>query len=159
MPINDLHSVASFCVVFVSLLRCLFVHCVLLVVRRVLCVDSSTATADHASSLCGIRHQSHHQPPQSSIIHRLNHIINHRCHPSSVVGNKNPEPIPLAVFQSHSSMARTKKRGEKHLALLCPRTSICDTATRSRDQLKNKHSRPAAAAHPPGRRHKRRIFR
>ena len=30
--------------------------------------------------------------------------------------------------------------------MLCPRTSICDNATRSRDRLKNKHSHPAAAA-------------
>ena len=68
-----------------SLLRCLFVRRVLLVVRRVLCVDSFTATADHASSLCGNRHHINHQPPQSCMIHPPIHIISHRHHPSSVV--------------------------------------------------------------------------
>ena len=161
MPINDLHCVASFCVVFVSLA---LLVCALCVVGCASCV------------VCGVWIPQPPPPitPRLSVAIVINHIINHRNHPSSIVGIissptaiihhpsseiRNPEPIPIVAFQSHSRMARTKKTGRKALGLAMPKNIDLRQCHALWRPLKNKHSHPAAAAHPPGRRRKRLIFR
>ena len=100
-----------------SLALLLCTLCVLLVVRRVLCVDSFTAMADHASSLCGNRHQSHHQPPHSCIIHRRSHIISHRHHQSNPIRRPSaPDPwqhvTPLAKRRKLSHLSDSERCDE-----------------------------------------------